>query len=120
MTAWRPSSVFQRTALGYFDIANNVTLPPCTFDIVWESEHRTTSHDWVKSSLPNIVTSIMQSYVTKIVDDYISSDIDNVQRSLAESINFDAAEIRDRLGDSQKKLNEFIASNHSKFTTLNQ
>ncbi|CAH3172439.1 unnamed protein product, partial [Porites lobata] len=30
-------------------------------------------NEWVKSSLPGLVTSIMQSHVTKIVDDYISS-----------------------------------------------
>ena len=71
-------------------------------------------NEWVKSSLPGIVTSIMQSHVTKIVDDYISST--EFQRSLADSINFDAAGLETQLGSSAKKVkrtNKFKSSKDS-------
>ena len=75
-------------------------------------------NEWVKSSLPGLVTSIMQSHVTKIIDDYISST--EFQRSLADSIKFDAANFETRLGSSEKKLNELINSNHSKIAELDE
>ena len=73
-------------------------------------------NEWVKSSLPGLVTSIMQSHVTKIVDDYISST--EFQKSLADSINFDAAGWETQLGSSEKKLNELINSNQAKIAKL--
>ena len=73
---------------------------------------------WVKSSLPGLVTSIMQSHVTKIVDDYISST--EFQRSLADSINFDAAGLETQLGLSEKKFNELINSNQAKIAKLDE
>ena len=75
-------------------------------------------NEWVKSSLPGLVTSIMQSHVTKIVDDYISST--EFQRSLADSINFDAAGSETQLGSSEKKINELINSNQAKTTKLDE
>ena len=75
-------------------------------------------NEWVKSSLPGLVTSIMQSHVTKIIDDYISST--EFQRSLADSINFDAANFEARLGSSEKKINELINSNQSKIAELDE
>ena len=75
-------------------------------------------NEWVKSSLPGLVTSIMQSHVTKIVDDYISST--EFQRSLADSINFDAAGLETQLGSSAKKLNELINSNQAKIAKLDE
>ena len=75
-------------------------------------------NEWVKSSLPGLVTSIMQSHVTKIVDDYISST--EFQRSLADSINFDAAGLETQLGSSEKKLNELINSNQAKIAKLDE
>ena len=65
-------------------------------------------NEWVKSSLPGLIMSIMQSHVTKIVDDYISSA--EFQRSLADSINFDAARLETQFGSSEKKRNELINS----------
>ena len=75
-------------------------------------------NEWVKSSLPGLVTSIMQSHVTKIVDDYTSST--EFQRSLADSINFDAAGLETQLGSSEKKLNELINSNQAKIAKLDE
>ena len=75
-------------------------------------------NEWVKSSLPGLVTSIMQSHVTKIVDDYTSST--EFQRSLADSINFDAAGSETQLGSSEKKINELINSNQAKTTKLDE
>lgn len=75
-------------------------------------------NEWVKSSLPGLVTSIMQSHVTKTVDDYISST--EFQRSLADSINFDAAGLETQLGSSEKKLNELINSNQAKIAKLDE
>ena len=75
-------------------------------------------NEWVKSSLPGLVTSIMQSHVTKIVDDYISST--EFQRSLADSINVDAAGLETQLGSSEKKLNELINSNQAKIAKLDE
>ena len=60
----------------------------------------------------------MQSHVTKIVDDYISST--EFQRSLADSINFDAAGLETQLGSSEKKLNELINSNQAKIAKLDE
>ena len=60
----------------------------------------------------------MQSPVTKIVDDYISST--EFQRSLADSINFDAAGLETQLGSSEKKLNELINSNQAKIAKLDE
>ena len=57
-------------------------------------------NEGVKSLLPGLVASIMQSHVTKIVDDYILST--EFQRSLADSINFDAAGFETQLGSSAK------------------
>ena len=62
--------------------------------------------------------SITQSHVTKIVDDYISST--EFQRSLADSINFDAAGLETQLGSLEKKLNELINSNQAKIAKLNE
>ena len=75
-------------------------------------------NDWVKSSLPGLVTIIRQSHVTKIVDDYISPT--EFQRSLADSINFDAAGFEIQLGSSKKKLNELINSNQTKIAKLDE
>ena len=75
-------------------------------------------NEWVKSSLPGLVTSIMQSHVTKIVDDYISST--EFQRSLTNSINFDAAGFETQLGSSEEKLNELINSNQAKIAKLGE
>ena len=75
-------------------------------------------NEWVKSSLPGLVTNIMQSHVTKIVDDYTSST--EFQRSLADSINFDAAGSETQLGSSEKKINELINSNQAKTTKLDE
>ena len=75
-------------------------------------------NEWVKSSLPGLVTSIMQSHVTKIVDDYISST--EFQRSLADSINFDAAGLETQLGSSEEKLNELINWNQAKIAKLGE
>ena len=60
----------------------------------------------------------MQSHVTKIVDDDISST--EFQRSLADSINFDAAGIGAQLSSSEEKLNELIDSNQSKIAKLDE
>ena len=60
----------------------------------------------------------MQSHVTKIVDDYISST--EFQRSLADSINFDATGLETQLGSSEKKLNELINSNQAKIAKLDE
>ena len=62
--------------------------------------------------------SITQSHVTKIVDDYISST--EFQRSLADSINFDAAGLETQLGSLEKKLNELINSNQAKIAKLDE
>ena len=54
-------------------MANDAIDPTdATFEDHWD-KLESKLNEWVKSSLPGIVTSIMQSHVTKIVDDYISS-----------------------------------------------
>ena len=69
-------------------MANDATGPTdSTFEDHWD-KLEIKLNKWVKSSLPGLVTSIMQSHFTKIVEDYISST--EFQRSLADSINFDA------------------------------
>ena len=60
----------------------------------------------------------MQSHVTKIVDDYISSA--DFQRSLADSINFDASGFETHLGSSEEKLNELINLNQAKIAKLGE
>ena len=82
-------------------VANEAIDPTdSSFEDHWE-KLEIKLNEWVKSSLPGLVTSIMQSHVTKIIDDYISST--EFQRSLADSINFDAANFETRLGSSEKK-----------------
>ncbi|PFX27516.1 hypothetical protein AWC38_SpisGene7790 [Stylophora pistillata] len=66
-----------------------------------------------------LVTSIMQSRVTKIVDDYISWTTE-FQRSLADSIKFDAAGFKAQLCSSERKLNELITSNQAKIAKLDE
>ena len=60
----------------------------------------------------------MQSHVTKIADDYISST--EFQRSLADSINVDAAGFEIHLGSSEEKLNELINSYQAKTAKLDE
>ena len=99
-------------------MANDAIDPTdATFEDHWD-KLESKLNEWVKSSLPGIVTSIMQSHVTKIVDDYISST--EFQRSLADSINFDAAGLETQLGSSEKKLNELINSNQAKIAKLDE
>ena len=99
-------------------MANDAIDPTdATFEHHWD-KLESKLNEWVKSSLPGIVTSIMQSHVTKIVDDYISST--EFQRSLADSINFDAAGLETQLGSSEKKLNELINSNQAKIAKLDE
>ena len=99
-------------------MANDAIDPAdSTFEDHWD-KLGSKLNEWVKSSLPGIVTSIMQSHVTKIVDDYISST--EFQRSLADSINFDAAGLETQLGSSEKKLNELINSNQAKIAKLDE
>ena len=99
-------------------MANDAIDPTdSTFEDHWD-KLESKLNEWVKSSLPGIVTSIMQSHVTKIVDDYISST--EFQRSLADSINFDAAGLETQLGSSEKKLNELINSNQAKIAKLDE
>ena len=99
-------------------MANDAIDPTdATFEDHWD-KLESKLNEWVKSSLPGIVTSIMQSHVTKIVDDYISST--EFQRSLADSINFDAAGLETQLGSSEKKLNEPVNSNQAKIAKLDE
>ena len=99
-------------------MANDAIDPTdATFEDHWD-KLESKLNEWVKSSLPGIVTSIMQSHVTKIVHDYISST--EFQRSLADSINFDAAGLETQLGSSEKKLNELINSNQAKIAKLDE
>ena len=61
-------------------MANDAIDPTdSTFEDHWD-KLEIKLNEWVKSSLPGLVTSIMQSHVTKIVDDHISST--EFQRSL--------------------------------------
>ena len=99
-------------------MANDAVDPTdSTFEDHWD-KLEIKLNEWVKSSLAGLVTSIMQSHVTKIVDDYISST--QFQRSLAHSINFDAASFETQLGSSEKKLNELINSNQAKIAKLGE
>ena len=88
-----------------------------TFEDHWDKSE-IKLNEWVKSSLPGLVTSIMQSHVAKIVDYYISST--EFQRSQADSINFDDAGFETQLGSSEKKLNELINSNQAKIAKLDE
>ena len=91
-----------------------------SFDVYWDKLESKLG-EWVKSTLPGLVKSIMESYVISIIDEYVSSN--NFQRSLAdraESINFDAAEINDRLGVSERTLEGLIDANQSKLGELDE
>ena len=99
-------------------MANDAIDPTdSTFEDHWD-KIEIKLNEWVKLSLLGLVTSITQSHVTKIVDDYISST--EFQRSLADSINFDAAGLETQLGSLEKKLNELINSNQAKIAKLNE
>ena len=99
-------------------MANDAIDPTdSTFEDHWD-KLEIKLNEWVKSSLPGLVTSIMQSHVTKIVDDYISPT--EFQRSLAASINFDTAGFETQLGSSEKKINELINSNQAKIAKLDK
>ena len=99
-------------------MANDAIDPTdSTFENHWD-KLEIKLNEWVKSSLPGLVTSIIQSHVTKIVDDYISST--EFQRSLADSINFDASGFETQLGSSDKKLNELINANQAKIAKLDE
>ena len=83
-------------------MANDAIDPTdSTFEDHWD-KIEIKLNEWVKLSLLGLVTSITQSHVTKIVDDYISST--EFQRSLADSINFDAAGLETQLGSLEKKF----------------
>ena len=99
-------------------MANDAIDPAdSTFEDHWD-KLEITLNKWVTSSLPGLVTSIMQSHVIKIIDDYISST--EFQRSLADSINFDAAGLETQLGSSEKTLKELINSNQAKIAKLDE
>ena len=99
-------------------MANDAIDPTdSTFEDHWD-KLEIKLNEWVKSSLSGLIASIMQSHVTKIVDDYISST--EFQRSLADSINFDAASFETQLGSSEKKLSELINSNQVKTAKLDE
>lgn len=74
--------------------------------------------EWVKSTLPNLVKETIQIHTAKIVDDYVSSD--DFQKSLTESIHFDASQLNDRVEGTEKKINDLVNANDSTISQLKQ